>query len=176
MKSTIVGFSEGQAMVYRLGGISLEAIESWVGPVKIQAHSSSNPSAPGMLMSHYAPRKPLYILPNEAELANWLKQYEPEQIGFMGFKATQKALLPGKQRILSARGNLAEAAQRLFASMRYLDGLDIKIILAEMLPEEGLGRAINDRIRRAAANISIIPLADNYHFFLALYLYFCYVF
>jgi len=54
------------------------------------------------------------------------------------------------QFVLSETGDLRVAAQRLFAGLRYLDQLDIELIIAEPVPEEGLGRAINDRLRRAA--------------------------
>jgi L-threonylcarbamoyladenylate synthase len=60
--------------------------------------------------------------------------------------------MPEKQQVvLSRNGDFAEAARNLFAGMRYLDSLDLDIILAEPVPEMGLGRAINDRLKRAAA-------------------------
>ena len=63
------------------------------------------------------------------------------------------ANIPATNQItLSPSGNLEEAAQHLFAALRELDKTDVNLILAELVPESGLGRAINDRLRRAAAH------------------------
>src|SRR5690606_30748177 len=67
LESTIVGIEQGQTIIYRLGGIQVSAIEDVVGKVLILPQSSSNPKSPGMLKSHYAPRKP-FILGNLEEL------------------------------------------------------------------------------------------------------------
>ncbi len=147
IESTIVGFDNEKPVIYRLGGISLEAIQEVIGPVQVLAHSTSNPQAPGMLKSHYAPRKPLFI--NEFDFL--MTQYPPEQIGYLGFDLSKDTILPEHQILLSPQRNYAEAAQNLFAALRQLDSLPISVICAELLPEQDLGRAINDRIRRAAA-------------------------
>ncbi|MDJ1479629.1 L-threonylcarbamoyladenylate synthase [Cytophagaceae bacterium YF14B1] len=148
IESTIIGFEDTTPIVYRLGGLSIEAIESVIGPVSLMPHSSSNPQAPGMLKSHYAPRKPLVL----DSVDQVLKQYVPEKIGYMGFSDFRKDLPKKNQLVLSQTRNYAEAAQKLFAAMRMLDTFPhLEIIVAELLPEEDLGRAINDRIRRAAA-------------------------
>jgi L-threonylcarbamoyladenylate synthase len=147
LESTIIGLEGEQPTVFRKGGIAVEALEKVIGPVRVKAHSTSNPSAPGMLKSHYAPRVPLVIgaldaLPEGCTLA---------KAGALRFTDRLSVLPENQQFVLSPSGNLEEAARRLFAGMRYLDGLDISCILAELLPEEGLGRAINDRLRRASA-------------------------
>jgi L-threonylcarbamoyladenylate synthase len=147
LESTIVGFDEGRAVVYRKGGTPVEAIEKVIGAVEVRTHSTSNPSAPGMLKSHYAPGarvilgKPETILP----------QYPDKQAGVITFSRTVAGVAKSHQLVLSSSGSFTEAAQRLFAGMRYLDTLDLDLIIAELVPEEGLGRAINDRLRRAAA-------------------------
>lgn len=151
IESTIVGFPEGDPLVYRLGGISLEAIEQVVGKVQLQAHSSSNPQAPGMLSSHYAPTKPLHIIKNQQEVKKWLHQFSASQIGTLCFREYLEGIPPQNQVLLSQKGDFAEAAQHLFAGLRSLDRPEFEVILAELLPEKNLGRAINDRIRRAAA-------------------------
>jgi L-threonylcarbamoyladenylate synthase len=61
IESTIIGFEADDTVVYRLGGLAVEDIEKLVGPVMLMPHSTSDPKAPGMLKSHYAPRKPLYF-------------------------------------------------------------------------------------------------------------------
>lgn len=146
IESTIVGFEEEETVVYRLGGASVETIENVVGPVRLVAHSSSNPKAPGMLKSHYSPRKPLFI----NALEEVVKAYGAQKVGYLTFKKTSSLVPAEHQRILSSSGSYAEAAKHLFAYMRQLDALEVEVICTELLPEKDLGRAINDRIRRAA--------------------------
>ena len=146
IESTIVGFEGDDAVVYRLGGIAVEAIERIIGPVQTVSHSTSNPKAPGMLKSHYSPRKPLFI----NLLPEILQQYSPNQIGSLTFDHLVDSIPPQNQRVLSPTADYPEAAKHLFAYMRQLDSLPIEVIYAELLPEKDLGRAINDRIRRAA--------------------------
>ena len=115
----------------------------------VQAHSSSNPSAPGQLASHYAPRKP-FILGDLTELVPQLVQ-QGKKVGALSFSTHFPSLSADRQVILSASQDLKEAAQRLFMAMRLLDESDAELIVAEFVPEIGLGRAINDRLKRAAA-------------------------
>lgn len=148
IESTIVGFQEGAPVIYRLGGIAVEDIEKVVGRLLVMAHSSSNPKAPGMLKSHYAPFKPVHT----EDLLQLLSRHAPGQIGILAFQYTDDRIPAQNQFILSSSGNPTEAAQRLFAGLRYLDSLPVDIIYAQLLPEKELGRAVNDRIRRAAAS------------------------
>lgn len=147
IESTIIGFTETGPVVYRLGGMALEQIEAVTGPLSVRDHSTSNPKAPGMLSSHYAPRKPFVLKPVEELLA----RYAPERIGALAFQHISPLIPSENQQFLSPAGDFAEAAKNLFAAMRQLDALDIDVIAAELLPEQGLGRAVNDRLRRAAA-------------------------
>lgn len=143
VESTIVEVkSDGEATVLRKGGLSIEDIERVIGCVKVQQTSSSAPQAPGMLASHYAPRKPFYLGDVQALLA----AHAHRRVAVMRFCEAEHATA-----VLSAKGDLHEAARELFATMRRLDALDVELIIAELVPEEGLGRAINDRLRRAAA-------------------------
>lgn len=150
LESTIVGMENGQVTVYRLGGLDVHAIEAVVGRVVVKTHSSSNPKSPGMLKSHYAPKKP-FILGNLKDLIN---AYQADKTSFavLSFKDAFMEIAESRQVALSPEGDLDEAAKNLFAAMRALDSLDVSVILAELLPEEGLGKAINDRLRRAAAD------------------------
>lgn len=147
IESTIVGFEEGKTIIYRKGGLAVEAIESIAGQVHIKPHSSSNPSAPGMLKSHYAPSVPLRL----GILDELLPLYTGQKTGVISFQRFFSDIPSEHQVVLSPSGDLQEAARQLFAGMRRLDTLDLDIILAELVPEEGLGRAINDRLRRAGA-------------------------
>ena len=147
IESTIVGFENEDVIVYRLGGLSIEELEEVVGKIKIVKHSSSNPQAPGMLKSHYAPSKKLSI----QNLNGLLEKYPANEIGVLAFNKFVESLPLNNQIILSPNANFSEAASNLFSSLRQLEKFNIKIIYAELLPEIGLGRAINDRLRRAAA-------------------------
>jgi L-threonylcarbamoyladenylate synthase len=148
LESTIVGLEVDEIVIYRLGGLEISAIENLVGLVKIKDHSSSNPSAPGQLDSHYAPRKPFVL----GDLKALVKEYEVQKKDFsiLSFSDFFPEVKPTNQIALSPNFNLHEAAKNLFSAMRKLDEGNSVVILAELLPEEGLGRAINDRLRRAA--------------------------
>ncbi len=148
LESTIIGFEEGKPIIYRLGGLSVDVIEDLIGPVEVTLNQSSDPKAPGMLKSHYAPGKPLYF-GNPGEM---IHEFEGKRIGFLGFMTRLEFLPPDRQLLLSPHGDLHEAAVNLFAFMREFDKFPVDLILAERLPEIGLGRAINDRLRRAAVN------------------------
>ena len=146
IESTIVGFENDKPVLYRMGGLSVEQIESITGPVSVQLNTSSNPKAPGQLKSHYAPRKRL-VLGNITEL---LQTFGPYNVGILAFHQYRREVAKENQLILSAEGNLEEAAHELFSALRQFDKMPVQVILAEEVPERGLGRAINDRLRRAA--------------------------
>lgn len=142
IESTIVGFEDSKPVVYRLGGLSLEAIEETIGQVKLMTHSTSNPKAPGQLQSHYAPGKKVILGSIEQ-----LLETHPHG-GVLSF---QKDYRVTNQIVLSPSGKPEEAAQHLFESLRAFDKMNVSVILTELVPDQGLGRAINDRLRRAAA-------------------------
>jgi L-threonylcarbamoyladenylate synthase len=135
VESTIVGL-DGAARLLRPGGLPAEAIEACLGRPLTLAGDAARPSAPGQLASHYAPEAPLRLnaaTPREHEVL----------LGF-GPDAT------GARFNLSPSGDLIEAAANLFHYLRALDA-EGKPIAVSPIPETGLGRAINDRLRRAAA-------------------------
>jgi L-threonylcarbamoyladenylate synthase len=144
IESTIVGFESEQPVIYRMGGLSLEDIERTIGKISVQTHSVSNPKAPGQLKSHYAPSRRVIL----GEIEDLLQKYPAHCSALLTF---QKDFHSPHQVILSPSGSMAEAAKNLFSALRTLDKLPVDVILAEPVPEEGLGRAINDRLRRAAA-------------------------
>lgn len=148
LESTIIGFEDETPVIYRLGGKSIEEIEKVAGPVIIMPHSSSNPKAPGMLKSHYAPAKPVILSNSIADLTS---DYRHQNIGVLVFDKKINDIPEARQMVLSPKGDMKEAAHNLFAALRKLDKMDIDVILAEYVPEAGLGRAINDRLRRASA-------------------------
>lgn len=144
IESTIVGFEDGETIVYRLGGLDVNEIEAVVGPVALMPHSSSDPKAPGMLKSHYAPRKPLYLREREN-----MESESPDR-AYLLFDRYLEGVDTTFQRILSPSGDFKEAAHNLFAYLRELDALPVSEIQAELVPASGLGLAINDRLQRAS--------------------------
>ena len=147
IESTIISFAEGEPEILRLGGLALEEIEKVLGkPIQRVKTSSSNPQAPGMLSSHYAPRKKVIL----GDINQLLQTHEPGKVGILSFSETFAQVPPAQQVQLSATADVYEAARNLFSGLRYLDAQPIELILAELVPETGLGRAVNDRLRRAA--------------------------
>jgi L-threonylcarbamoyladenylate synthase len=145
IESTIVGIENNEIVVYRLGGLSVERMETVVGTtLRVREQSSSQPAAPGMLLSHYAPRKRLIIIDN-------ILKTLPQNVAFLGFQNRHGSVPTALQRILSVAGDTHEAAKNLFAYLRELDDLPVAEIYTELLPDSHLGSAINDRLRRAAA-------------------------
>lgn len=147
VESTIISFSTNPPTLLRHGGIPLEKIKTVIPQLQIsQQEQEDAPISPGQLASHYAPRKKVY-LGNVHELAN---KFSGQNIGSISLNTLLPEIPEEKQILLSESGSLEEAAQHIFAALRKLDALPVELIIAELMPDEGLGRAINDRLRRAA--------------------------
>lgn len=153
VESTIVGFQQGQAVIYRKGGLSPEAIAEVLGLPDASAiplmTSSSKPAAPGMLIRHYAPRTPVMVGPDLATMAAMYGGVTAS-LGILAFHTPLPNIPLSRQFVLSPGASLTEAAQNLFTALRFLDNLGATLILAEWVPDHGLGLAINDRLSRAA--------------------------
>ena len=152
VESTIVSFFEKRPMLLRPGGVPLEEIESIIGRVEIIPIREERPSAPGMLPRHYAPRTPIVL--------DWSKKnldsYRDKKIGLLAFREPKNSQKFHHIEVLSKKGDFREAAANLFSAIRRLDALNLDLILAEAVPEVGLGRAIMDRLRRASSPSEII--------------------
>jgi len=146
VESTILAFSGEAPEILRPGGLTVEEIESVIGRVDIRKFAEEKPDAPGMLQKHYAPRTPIVISQRGQELA----AFKEKKIGFLAFRKPEKEMKVDHLEILTEKGDLREAAANLFAAIRRLDAMNLDLILAESIPEAGLGRAIMDRLRRAS--------------------------
>lgn len=131
IESTIVAVGP-QPRLLRPGPVSAAEIEREIG--RWLAGAGEAIEAPGQLASHYAPRKPLRLNATEARDGEWL----------IGFGAV------GGDDTLSATGDLTEAAARLFDALHRADASDQEAIAVAAVPEDGIGLAINDRLKRAA--------------------------
>lgn len=145
VESTIVGMEGHEVVVYRKGGLSVEEIEKVAGPVRLNTVSSSQPEAPGMLIKHYAPRIPVQLA------SEWAGPWD-HRVGYLGWQYPHPLIPLSNQQILSPEGSLSEAAYHLFDYLRQMDQWEVEVILTEWLPDEGLGRAINDKLKRATAS------------------------
>ncbi len=149
IESSIVSFHDGEVSLLRYGAVKGEELEEALGrSIPYQKQSSPDrPEAPGRLTKHYAPRTPLYFDPDQALLAS-LSSEEKASSGLLAFQEAELDF--GCTEVLSSEGSLEAAAKRLFAAMRKLDQAGLKSIYAQRFPDQGLGRAINDRLKRAS--------------------------
>ena len=132
IESTVIGFDGDRPLLLRPGAVPREEIQDLVGPLGPPGNLIQSP---GQLASHYAPRAGLRLNAGEIESGEVL----------LGFGNT-----PGAKLNLSAKGDLREAAANLFAMLRELDKVASQIAVSP-IPDTGIGEAINDRLRRAAA-------------------------
>lgn len=148
VESTILGWQAGVPVLLRAGGLAVEDLERELGPIQRGAThvADTAPEAPGQLAQHYAPRTPLRLVAQDEVLP------KQKRLGWIGLGPPIEPALFSAIETLSPRGDLLEAAAALFAAMHRLDALGLDVILARLVPETGLGLAINDRLRRAARN------------------------
>ncbi len=147
VESTILQFHGDEVVCLRPGGVPLEEIERLIGPVGRFVPRDSDderPAAPGMLASHYAPRTKLTIVEDVPVTP------PSARAGLLVLKPTDRARGYSLIEVLSREGDLIEAASRFFQALHRLDQAGLDVILATPFPDEGLGLALNDRLRRAA--------------------------
>jgi L-threonylcarbamoyladenylate synthase len=143
VESTIVGWVDGRATLLRLGGISVEAIEACIGPLA-PPPPTRRPLAPGSLDRHYAPRTPLLFSDKPVVFE------KNRKVGLLALQADEKETAPYSViSYLSPSGDLREAASQLFQKLWEMESQNLDLIVARPLPNNGLGAAINDRLRRA---------------------------
>ncbi len=151
VESTVISLMEEQPVLLRHGGLPLEELEQIIGPIVIaaadpDAHDRAQP-APGMLSRHYAPRTRMQLIPAEAEA------HPVPGIRNVLLTWGNAPVAPGFDRIhsLGPAEDLRICAAGFFAALRMLDALAPDVIIAREFTDSGLGRALNDRLRRGAA-------------------------
>ena len=151
LESTVVDLTGSDAAILRPGAIDRAAIAALIGPVAWEPEASASddaPKSPGRLARHYAPSVPVRLGAGKIGPGEALLTFGPD---------LRKGPLI---RNLSETGDLDEAAANLFAMLRALDQPDVRAIAVAPVPEDGLGEAINDRLRRAAAGPEPSPPGD----------------
>jgi len=139
LESTVLDLSQPEAAILRPGAIGADDLEPVIGKLAASETDSAAPRSPGMLLRHYATRIPLRMMAGDVAENEALLAFGPAPL--TGARITRN---------LSETGDLVEAAANLFALMRALDRPDCAAIAVMPIPDEGIGRAINDRLRRAA--------------------------
>jgi L-threonylcarbamoyladenylate synthase len=139
LESTVLDLSQPEPMILRPGVISEDDLEPLVGKLATSEGQSAAPRSPGLLLRHYATRIPLRMMASAVAENEALLAFGPDPL--KGAKITEN---------LSRRGDFLEAASNLFAMMRILDRPDCAGIAVMPVPDNGIGRAINDRLQRAA--------------------------
>ena len=143
VESTIVKVEGDRVRLLRPGGLAAEEIEAFIGKKLERIDQRAAIQAPGMMASHYAPDAAMRLSVEEVASDEALLAFGPDRV--KGADQVRSMLN------LSATGNLREAAANLFQYMRDLDATGSRIIAVEPIPFDGLGEAINDRLKRAAA-------------------------
>ena len=148
IESTIIGFEKQKAVLYRLGSLALEEIEKVIGAVELKNKKEKAPNAPGMLAKHYAPQTKTYFVD---DIEKFLLDYNQNlAIGILKFTGSAESTNSRHTEILSKSGDLNEAAANLYKALHKLDQLNLDLIIAERVPNYGLGKSINDRLERAS--------------------------
>jgi L-threonylcarbamoyladenylate synthase len=144
VESTILDLSGVRPRLLRPGGLPLETLEQAIGKIEVYRQDFHRPLAPGQLPSHYAPRTAVEFMTSDIKFTSGKK------VGLLAFQTPAESLPFEKIEILSPRGDLQEAAASLFSCLHRLDDAGLEVIYVEAVPEIGLGRAIMDRLRKAA--------------------------
>lgn len=148
IESTIVSVERGEVKILRQGAVTEEQIES-VLQKPLSEHKSPSHLHPGMFKKHYSPRTPLILMDCNSDFSRLRSQKKVAAICFSG---NFPSVSVDKKIMLSNSGDLEEAAQHLYAVLYELDKGNYDLIIAEKMPDAGLGKAMNERLIKAAHN------------------------
>ena len=146
IESSVVAVEEGRIQILRPGKITaadIRAVLPEAVVVDFTKPVDNHLPSPGLLNSHYSPKKPLYI-------ADDLSQFKGQRYGYIAFSDPAKNAEAKQVVVLSRNGDLAEAATNLFGALHLMEEAEIDFIVAEPIKEEGIGIAIMDRLKKAA--------------------------
>ncbi len=144
IESTIVSFTNGQPIILRHGGIPAEEIERVAGPVANVVQRKNRPVTPGQFPRHYSPKTPLILMNRNGEVPSGCRA------GLLSFGAIATDETYVTVEVLSQSCDLHEAATNLYGALRRLDAKKLDVIVANLVPDEGIGVAINDRLMKAS--------------------------
>jgi L-threonylcarbamoyladenylate synthase len=147
LESTVLSLADNQVCILRPGGVPVHEIEDVIGPVSSWIGTAAAPRSPGQLVRHYATRTPLKIMPDRSSTCS----AAGERVGLLAFTPPSHPECYASVELLTESGSLREAAANLFSALHSLDRQGLDRIEAHPVPEQGLGVAIMDRLRRCAA-------------------------
>ena len=146
VESTILSLAGAVPYVLRAGGTTIEELEMVLGKLEVFDGTAERPQSPGQLKRHYATQTRLEIIEEHHE-----KIAAGEKVGLLTLSPPKNPQQFEVVEVLSAEGSVREAAANLFRALRRLDAVSLDRIIARPIPEEGLGLAIMDRLRRCSA-------------------------
>ncbi len=157
VESTIIDLSQEKPRLLRPGGMPLETIRDLIGPIEADAalyrqlKDGEVPKAPGMKYRHYAPRAPVTVVQGgaQASAALILQRMQPTD-GVLCFSECRSSFGGAVVRILGPEHDFEAQARRVFDALRSFDDTDVTAIWAQCPPEKGLGRAVANRLNKAA--------------------------
>ena len=150
IESTIVGFQNNKPILYRVGAISKETIEDYIGTIEVKNKAAASPDAPGMLSKHYSPKTKFEVSNNIEES---IRINSNKNVGFLLFSKPNCELSNQQYIQLTENQNIEEAATNLYAAMHQMDDKKFDLIIAEKFPDIGIGVSLNDRLQRAQETI-----------------------
>ena len=143
IESTIIGLNKNKILVYRLGSLILNDLKK-VSNIEL---FDNQENYPGSFKSHYSPRKKLYI----GDIKSLCKSHQDKKIGILCFDKKYDYVDKKKQIVLSDKSCLNEASRNLYSSLYKLDNMkNVEIIVSSLLPNDFIGRTINDRLKKSA--------------------------
>ena len=158
VESTVLDTTTRPVQVLRTGGISLEKLQKVIGQVKISKELEEGFRSPGMLNSHYSPQARLILVEEKGEtqveeVRQLASEYKAQgfKVGIMAKEENQKKYNGFEVKVIGKGTELEICAANLFSTLRSFDKEGFEIIIAEGLEEQGLGLAIMERLRKAAA-------------------------
>ncbi len=147
IESTIIGFRNNQAVLYREGSCAISDIEKITGLLLEPQQVNTTFEAPGMSKKHYAPKTPLII---STDFRKTIKQNSDKKVAVLTFSLVNENYNNVYFKFLSEKQELKEAAANLYATLIELDAMNFDLIIATYFPNKGIGRSINDRLKRAS--------------------------
>lgn len=151
VESTIVGMENDCPVIFRKGVIHKRDLEQLIGPISDFVPSGETMPTPGLASRHYAPLTETILCPR-----NQMESYYEDGVVFLLFSTAFPSVPTKAQFILSKIGSMEQAAKKLYQFLHTLDQTGYKKIICEELPEEGVGIALNDRLRRASWNSKVL--------------------
>jgi L-threonylcarbamoyladenylate synthase len=146
IESTIIGFENNKPVIYRVGAIPQEAIEAITGKIGLKNKALTTPESPGMLSKHYSPKTRFKV---SSTISKCILENCDLNVGFLLFTEPNTSIARNKYVLISGSKNMDEAAKNLYAAMHELDAKNFDLIIAEQLPDSGIGLSLNDRLLRA---------------------------